>query len=98
MKPSNLHRLIPVAVLLLIFGGGGWYVEAQRARQRSTLSGFFESQPAQVASRIGGRVSRIRVQEGDAVHAGQPLIELEATPARAETAAKQAAAEQARQQ
>src|SRR6266567_6495987 len=98
MKKSHLPRLIPVVLLLLIFGGGGWYVEAQRARQRSTLSGFFESQPTQVSSRIGGRVSRILVNEGDAVHAGQPLIELDATPARAETASKLAAAEQARQQ
>jgi multidrug resistance efflux pump len=97
MKHPNPRLLIPIA-LLLALGGGGWYIETQRARQRSTLSGFFESQPTQVASRTGGRVARILVKEGDTVHVGQPLMELEATPAKQDTAAKQATAEQARQQ
>ncbi len=93
----NPRLLIPVT-LLTVFGVGGWYVDSQRARQRSALSGFFESQPTQVASRIGGRISRILVKEGDSVHQGQVLMELDATPARNETAAKQAVAEQALQQ
>src|SRR5947209_18020367 len=88
MKPSNLHRLIPVAVLLLIFGAGGWYVEAQRARQRSTLSGFVESQPTQVSSRIGGRVTRVLENDVDSVRAGQALVEPGEAYDPAETAAK----------
>ncbi|HLV78883.1 MAG TPA: HlyD family efflux transporter periplasmic adaptor subunit [Chthonomonadaceae bacterium] len=91
-------RLLIVIVLLAAFAIGGWYVDAQRAKQRSLLSGFFESQPAQVSSRIGGRVARIFVREGDAVHAGQPLLELEVAPARADTRAKEETAEQAFQQ
>ncbi len=97
MGKLSPRLLIPV-VMLLVFGVGGWYVQVQRARQRSTLSGFFESQPTQVASRVGGRIVRILVNEGDAVHTGQPLMTLNVAPAREDTRAKQEAAEQARQQ
>ncbi len=97
MPHPNPRFLLPLA-LFATLGIGGWYIEAGRARARSTLSGFFESQPTEVASRIGGRVSRILVKEGDSVHAGQPLILLETQPSQAETAAKLAQAEQAREQ
>lgn len=91
-------RLPILIVLLAVFGLGGWYVDAQRARQRSTLSGFFETQPTDVASRTAGRVQRLLVREGDAVHAGEVLAELDAAPARDDTRSKRAQAEQAMQQ
>lgn len=97
MKHVNPRLLIPV-VLLGALGGGGWYLDGQHARQRSVLSGFFESRPTEMASRVGGRVAMLVVRDGDAIPAGRPLIFLEATPTQDETAAKQAAAEQARQQ
>jgi len=97
-RRTLLPRLLIVILLLAVFGFGGWYVEAQRAKQRSVLSGFFESQPTEVSSRIGGRIARMFVREGDAVHTGQPLIELEVAPARDETRAKEETAEQAFQQ
>lgn len=93
-----MPRLLVVLVILAIFGGGGWYIEAQRAQQRSVLSGFFESQPTHVSSRVAGRVTRLLVREGDSVHEGQVLLELDATPVQEETAARKAAAEQAQQQ
>lgn len=46
-------------------------------------SGTIEVDEARVASRYGGRVEKIFVQEGDAVTAGQPLIQLEAAELRA---------------
>jgi multidrug resistance efflux pump len=94
MKHPNPRLIIPVA-LVTALGVGGWYVERQRDRVRSTLSGFFESQPAALSSRIGGRVERILVREGDRVRAGQPLIVFEAQAAQAETDAKQALVRQA---
>lgn len=100
MHQINRKLLLPSAVLaalLAIFGGGGWYLDAQRAKQRSVLSGFFESQPSEISSRTGGHVSHILVEEGERVYKGRPLIVLEATPAAKEAAAKQAEAEQARQ-
>ncbi len=97
MRKIKPQMLIPVA-LLVAFGGVGWYVDKQRAKERSTLSGYFESRPTEISSRIGGRIARILVNEGDEVHKGQALIDLDATPARDETLAKEAQAEQARQQ
>lgn len=97
MKSLGLRPLIPLTALL-VFGGGGWYLDSQRSRQRSVLSGYFESQPAELASRVGGRTARILVKEGDTVKAGQALLVFEAAPAQHDTEAKQATAEQANAQ
>ncbi len=97
MKRPN-PRLFVVLILVAVFGGGGWYIDRQRAKERAALTGFFENQPTQVASRTSGRIAKIWVKEGDTVHTGQTLLELEARPAQDDTAAKQAIAEQARQQ
>ena len=94
MAKPNPRALIPIALVAVLLAGG-WYVERQRAQDRSTLSGFFESQPTQVASRIGGRVAAIKVREGDVVKAGDLLVVLETKPAAAETDAKEAQADQA---
>ena len=94
MKLSAYRILIPI-VLISMASVAAWFVSAQRAKLRSVLSGYFESQPADLGSRIGGRVIRIPVREGAAVRAGDPLVELEAGPAREESAAKQAIAQQA---
>src|SRR5258707_872356 len=66
MKFSPLRVLIPV-VLIGAFGATAWYVSAQRARQRSVLSGYFDSQPAELASRLGRRGVRLRGRGGGAV-------------------------------
>ena len=97
MKRPNPRLLIPL-VLIAVFGGGGWYIDAKRAKERAVLTGFFENQPTQIASRLSGRVAKILVKEGDSVRTGQTLLELETLPAQEETAAKLATAEQARQQ
>lgn len=96
MKRFRPRMLIPLLLLALILSG--WYVDTLRAKQRSTLSGFFESQPTEVASRIQGRVAQLCVKEGDTVQAGQQLVEMETAPVRDDTAAREAQAEQARQQ
>src|SRR5215213_5379738 len=97
MAHPNPRLLIPI-VLISAFGVGGAYVETQRARTRGTLSGYFESQPADLAARVGGRVAAIVVREGDSVRAGQVLLRLEASPDREDAAAKRALAAQARAQ
>src|SRR5262249_15546259 len=97
MRKPNPRILVPLLVVPA-FGLAGRYVEKVRARERSTLSGFWERQPPRVAAGVSGRIARIRVEEGASVRAGQPLLKLEATPAGDETASKQALAEQAQQQ
>src|SRR5207247_2727264 len=94
MPHPSPRILIPIAVIAAL-AYGGWYVERQRAQTRAMLSGFFESQPAELSPRIPGRVRRIYVREGDSVRSGQPLLELEVEPNRAEYVSKQALARQA---
>lgn len=56
-------------------------------------SGTVQAQSAAVGSTIGGRVTAVRVQDGDRVKAGQVLVELDGS---AEEAAYRAALDQAR--
>jgi HlyD family secretion protein len=95
-----MHKLLPkmLIVLAVLLGGGAiWYVDIQRAKEHSALSGFFESQPTDVSSRIGGRVADILVTEGDAVHRGQVLMRLDAGPDQKTLLAKRYAAQQTRE-
>ncbi len=68
--------VIAISVLGAILVGG-YFVDRARAAQQSVLSGFFESQPTLASSRIGGRVTKILVKEGDTVKAGQPILKFE---------------------
>lgn len=73
----NPRMLIPVAVVAALAAGGIW-IDRSRAAKRSMLSGTFESQPANLSSRVGGRVARVLVKEGDHVTKGQKLVEFDA--------------------
>lgn len=84
-----------IALALVIAGGTVWYVDNERSKEHSGLSGFFESQPTDVSSRIGGRVTEILVNEGDAVRRGQILIRLDAGPDQNQLIAKSDTARQA---
>lgn len=59
----------------------------------SSVSGTIETDEAHVASRHGGRVEKIFVQEGEALTNGQPIVELAAAelPAQRDRAAAQLA-------
>ena len=77
-----------VAVLLL---ASKWRSEPLK------VSGFIEASEIRLGSRLGGRVARVFVKEGDQVKAGQVLVELEPfdvydreAEARANLAARQA--------
>ena len=92
-----MRNILPAAAAIAaisLLGYGGWRLDSSRAQSRSALTGYFESQPTQVASRASGRVSDILVGEGAAVRAGQPVLRLEAEIG---VDAARAAQEQARQ-
>ena len=91
-------RIILIPLLLLTLGITSYIVERNRSRQRSQLSGFFESQPTEVSSRVQGRIVSIHVNEGDAVRRGALLIEMEAAALSQDAAAHTEQAEQAKQQ
>jgi multidrug resistance efflux pump len=70
-----LKRLTVVAVVIVLLTAGLLY--SQWREQPFKVSGFVESDEIRIGSRVGGRVVRILVEEGDIVHKGQPLVELE---------------------
>ncbi len=92
IKPKPQILLV---IGLLICGSIVWYIDQQRDQQRSVLSGFFENQPTEVSSRIGGRINKILVNEGDTVQRGQVIMTIDAAPDQSLEQAKKAAAEQA---
>jgi len=92
------RRIIALIALALVLGVGGYLIDRSRAAKQSLLSGYFESQPTQAASRLEGRVVQILVKEGDTVRAGQALVRLETNSFAATFGANRMAAEQAKQQ
>jgi multidrug resistance efflux pump len=76
--PNNrtmIKRILPIlvgasliAVLLL---ASKWRTEPLK------VSGFIEAHEIRLGSRVGGRVAKVFVREGDRVEAGQVLVELE---------------------
>jgi len=63
--------LVVAAVLLALI------LYSQFRPQAGFVSGAVEADEIRVGSRVGGRVSRVLVSEGDTVDAGQPLVEFE---------------------
>lgn len=50
---------------------------SQQRREPLKVSGYIEADEIRIGSRVGGRVARVRISEGQAVCVGDPLIELE---------------------
>lgn len=64
--------LVIVAAALL-----GLIVYSQMRPTADFVSGVLEADEIRLGSRVGGRIKKVLVQEGDVVAAGAPLIELE---------------------
>ena len=77
-----IRSLLLFFVLATFFGGAAWLL-AQPNSTPSTISGTIEQDEVRVASRYGGRVAKIFAQEGEALHAGQVIAELDAPELRA---------------
>lgn len=69
--------MLPTLVVLCL---GGYYAYRQwlAGPAELTASGVLEARNIGVGSKVGGRISAIRVREGDHVEAGQILVEFEA--------------------
>ena len=77
-KPKPKKKRLPIPLLALglglaIYGGYRVYL----AQKPYEWSGTVEARTISVGSRAGGRIARVLVKEGDAVTAGQALLELE---------------------
>lgn len=73
--PVMLKRVFVIGVLVLVLLGLLFY--SQLRPEVRTVSGFVEAHEVRIGSRVGGRVLKVDVQEGDNVTVGQPLVELE---------------------
>jgi HlyD family secretion protein len=85
-KASPLPRFI---VVLALLAGAAWLVLRPHDGD-DTVSGTIETDEVHVASRYGGRVEKIHAWDGDALKAGDVILEMEArelTARRAQAAA-----------
>jgi multidrug resistance efflux pump len=69
-------------VAIVVVGGvaaaaGGYYWNWRQPRRELWLPGTVETQEVRLASRVGGRVAEVLVEEGSAVEAGQEILKLE---------------------
>jgi multidrug resistance efflux pump len=64
--------------LLLVALAAGWYFWPFHGPQTLVFPGIVEIQEVRLGSKIGGRVARILIQEGDEVSPGQELVIFEA--------------------
>jgi HlyD family secretion protein len=80
-------RFIPVIVLLAALGGMIWYLTSRSIGDGSfTATGTIEAIQVRISAELGGRVVDIRVNEGDAVAAGDLLLQLDDTLLQAQRA------------
>ncbi len=69
--------LVTVLALSLVGPAAGWYFWPFRAAHTLRLPGIVEIQEVRLGSKVGGRVARIHVREGDIVSPGQELVTFE---------------------
>ncbi len=77
------HPPIPVivAVLALLIGGGAWWwwtsTQSATTSAQEQVSGSVEANEYQVAAALSGRITDVKVAEGDKVTKGQELVRLD---------------------
>jgi multidrug resistance efflux pump len=71
-----MKRLLIIAVLAVIVVAA--LLLSRRQTRPFFVSGFIESHQIRVGSRVGGRVEKVHVVEGQSVKQNEPLLELEA--------------------
>ncbi|GMV96692.1 MAG: hypothetical protein AMXMBFR83_10540 [Phycisphaerae bacterium] len=66
-----------LAAVVLACGAIGWLYWRQTRPVPFVVSGFIEADEIRVGSRVGGRVSEVSAEEGQAVRAGQALFSID---------------------
>ncbi len=75
MKKKTLF--VGIALALSVAAGLGYWWSLNKPPQGLSLPGVVEIQEVRLASKVGGRVAKIAVAEGDLVSPGQPLVYFE---------------------
>jgi membrane fusion protein (multidrug efflux system) len=84
-KPARVRarlRLVLLVILPLIALAGGVYVYLQSGRYISTDNAYVGAQKVLITPDISGKISRVRVAEGQRVQAGDALLEIDPAPFR----------------
>ena len=76
-KRKVLFRVVIAIVVLAAATAAVLYARRQREPKPLVLAGTLEARTVNVGSLVGGRVTRVHVDEGDRVVAGQILVTLE---------------------
>ena len=89
---SRRRLIIPVAALAI--GAAAWFLWPRGGAHNGAIqaSGTIEATQVDVASKIAGRIIKLAVREGDRVHSGQVVAELDAAEVEAQLAQARAAA------
>lgn len=83
-----IKRIVPILIGASVVAA---LLLASKLRSETMkVSGFIEAHEIRLGSRVGGRVAQVYVEEGDAVEAGQVLVELEPFDLQARAAEAQA--------
>jgi len=94
LQSSRKARIILIAVLLAAgASAGGWHLYNQASAAAGatlTASGTIEATITTLSPQLGGKVANVRVQEGDAVQAGDVLLQLDDMGLRAQRASVEA--------
>jgi HlyD family secretion protein len=92
MKRKIVIAAVALALLLL----AGWLIHSCAIAKNSLVySGTIETREIQIGSKIGGRVTQVPVEEGQAVKAGTLLVQFECDDLKTQRAQAQAQLEQA---
>lgn len=78
-KKKGLKIYIPVVIVVAIVIVAGYYWYKDYTRYISSEDAFIDADRVSVSSKILGRISSLYFDEGDTVHAGQLLAELDST-------------------
>jgi membrane fusion protein (multidrug efflux system) len=82
MKSENqkkITRYIPLVLIVLIVVVGGWFWYADYSKYIKTDDAYVDSDKVSVSSKVGGRIAKQFVEEGDTVKAGMLLVELDSS-------------------
>ena len=80
IKPKNWRRIAVIVALIAAVAGGGFFAwKAFHPKSDAIVSGNgrIEATDIDIAAKLAGRIEKIFVDEGDFVHAGQVLVQMQ---------------------
>ena len=80
-RPARWRRAVVLALVVFAVGVGAWMLQ-RRGQFVSSDDATLDTGVVHIASTVGGRITRIAVQEDSAVHAGDLLFQIDPEPLR----------------